>query len=228
MTRMGLVFCGAVVVAVSLQTREARSVCDDRQCRVSAQNESTAETVKLSGTNARATRHLRRSRLASTKVHSRRQASRREVGGRSATGPRSARSLSAAVRTSAAARRRFGAFIDPAPFAETHHETWRRPQMQSADLTAAPSTFAARITPYSDRRSASAIPIAAEDANSASTLDASDTKPAAGPQYAAALATPSEARSAGAPPESSFLRGLALALGGAATLASVLRLLIGA
>lgn len=232
MTRMGLVFCGAIVVAVSLQPKDAKSVCDDRQCRVSAQNESTAETATQSGTSARAKRSARRARLASNRAHASRQSarlSRREEEGRSATGPRRAQPLSTVVRTSATARQRFRAFIEPAPLAETQHETWRRPQMQPADLTTPPSTFAARIAPYSERRSASEIPPASEDAaNSAHGASDAATARRVAPPQAAASAAPSEARSTEAPPESSFLRGLALALGGAATLASVLRLLIGA
>lgn len=231
MTRAGLVLCGAVVIAVGLQIEEAKSVCDDRQCRVSGQSESATETASQSVSGARAKRYTRRSREASTKTYDRRQAprlSRREPIGRSATRPlrRASEPVSAAIRTSANSRRRFRAFIDPAPMAETQQETWRMPRMQSTDLTAPPSTFAVRIAQHSGPSETMAATDSAADSAHASSLAAAARRNASA--HEAAAAAPSEVRSAAAPAESSFLRGLALALGGAATLASVLRLLIGA
>lgn len=241
MIRGCVLACMAIIVASSLPVGDAKAVCDERQCVVDAPSaqEPAAESAAQGGVEEAATR-VRRARQVGSAKKAPRFAKRQIKAGAWPGKTRLASEVGDAPkedaskekeRASKKSQRRFQAFIDPSPISLAQNEPWRAPRLQPIDFVASPSHFAAPISSDSEARGVAVSPAVNDQAGApGDPFDAGASLPVKlAPQTIASPVAPAELRrGADAPGESGFLRSLALTLGGAATLASVLRMLVGA
>ncbi len=133
-------------------------------------------------------------------------------------------------RGAASAQRRFRAFIDPNPLTHRYIEAWRGPRLQVGLMLEPASAVAGSLMTTGEGADDGPVGSIAARVLDASVI-ANHSAIVTGPPLQAAPARPEPPVVSRGSEESTdlfSLRGLMLALGGAATLASALRLLIGA
>lgn len=225
MSRGAILLVFAALLLVPSQA-SAKSACGERKCA----SQQTGAKASSARTAVRKARHKRvkpaRVRAGSANVARTRKAPRfsrraiRQVSRRPNDQQRATQAPIAVPAVGPTAERRFRAFIHPMPMAENQFETWRRPRIQLADLSASGIGQAALLMQY-DPSDVPVLETVSEPVVAAT--EAKEEPLAETIQPSASLGQPANRGE-----DSGFLRSLVLALGGAATLASVLRLVLGA